>query len=99
MLSSLHKGLPSILYNCNVLWLQSNLLSAIFSIKEDKSFVLIVENTEQTLKDELMTYQIKYRIVVSKARTHAIEGVTFKHFREKKKNALKYGTNKIEEDI
>jgi len=58
-----------------------------------------LESTEHALKEELSYYKLLFRIVVSKARTHAIEGVTFKAFKEKKKDALKYSTNKIEENI
>jgi hypothetical protein len=58
-----------------------------------------LESTEDTLKKELKDYELRFRIVASKARTHAIEGVTFKKFKEKKKSALRYQTGQIVETI
>ena len=58
-----------------------------------------LESTEATLKDKLRAYSLEFRIVASKARTHAIESVTFKRFKEKKKQSLIYKTNQIEEKI
>lgn len=58
-----------------------------------------LESTEQTLKEALAPYSLKYRIVANKSRTQEIEHSSFKRFKEKKGIALRYGTNQIEEDI
>ena len=58
-----------------------------------------LESTEAALRDELIQYNLRFRIVASKARTHAIEGVSFKRFRARKSSSLIYSTNLIEESI
>ncbi len=82
-------------------------------INEDKSVAYLIElkgadlsiaaaqleSTEQLLKTELHSYNILYRIVASKIKTQAVESTSFRKFREKKKHALKYGTEVIEENI
>ncbi len=42
-----------------------------------------LESGEQKCKDELKGYIIFYRIVCSKAKTHKIQGVKFRKFKEK----------------
>ena len=64
-----------------------------------KKAAIQLETTEEVLKNELATYERKFRIVVSKACTHAIESSTFKRFKKKKGDSLLYGTNKIVESI
>ena len=58
-----------------------------------------LESTEKTLQRELHQYELKYRIVASRAKTHAIESVTFRRFKARKGLALVYSTNQIEETI
>lgn len=58
-----------------------------------------LEDTEKVLEADLRNYSIRYRIVLRKVKTQAIESVTFKKFKKRKGKALAYGTDVIEENI
>lgn len=87
---------------CDFLLINEDVLSAYFIELKGSDLSQAarqLESSEAALKDELSAYKLNFRIVASKARTHAIEGVTFRRFKESKKTSLKYSTNRIEEDI
>ena len=58
-----------------------------------------LEATENTLKNALNPYALRYRIVSSRSKTQQIESADFKKYRERWKNRLVYKTNEIEENI
>lgn len=58
-----------------------------------------LEATENTLKNNLNQYALRYRIVSSRSKTQQIESADFKKYRERWKSRLVYKTNEIEEKI
>ena len=59
-----------------------------------------IEATESALKTSLANYpDRKYRIVTNKCRTHNIENSSFKRYRERWGNKLKYRTRLIEDNL
>ena len=56
-----------------------------------------LEATEIAMKRRLDGYQIQYRIVVSKAKTHAIEHTAVQRFKRMHRKALKYSTELVED--
>ena len=75
-------------------------------INEDKSTDIVhavdqLEATAQTLKLALQNYHIKYRLVHTKARTHALMETKFKKFRQRhrKPGEFLHRENTLEETI
>ena len=87
---------------CDFLLINEDKLSAyLIEIKgsDINKAVEQLAKTEEVLKDPLSAYKLNFRIIASKIRTHAIESVTFKRFKEKKKDAFKWKIEQMEEDI
>ncbi len=80
---------------------ESNKIAYLIELKGSKlsDAARQLEATENTLKDALNPYDLRYRIVSSRSKTQQIESADFKKYRERWKSRLVYKTNKIEEEI
>lgn len=63
--------------------------------------VVQLEGTANRLKSSLSGYTLKYRLVYSAAKTHALQSTQFKRFRKlhSKSDEFKYHENILEENI
>jgi rRNA maturation protein Rpf1 len=82
-------------------------------INEDKRIAYLIElkgrdltkaakqllKTEETLKYQLQSYSLRYRIIASKCHTQEIRSSSFNKFRIQKGEFLRFGTNEMEENI
>ncbi len=58
-----------------------------------------LENAVKICRQELKGYEIYYRIVSSKARTHEIKKLSFRKFQDKCGSKLRYQTGCMEEEL
>lgn len=58
-----------------------------------------LEATEKELKNELVNYNLQYRIIANKCKTHEIESSSYKKYRIKWKKSLIQASGHYEENI